>query len=106
MRLTMLSVLGVVSLSLSTVALGMSEGERKFNAKCAACHGKDGKGQTTMGKKLKVKDLTDGAIAKYTDDQLVKKIEVGDPAKKFPAFKGKLSEDEIRSIAVYLRTLK
>ena len=43
-----------------------------FQAKCAACHGKDGKGQTAMAQKLGVKDLT---VTKLSD------AEIGDLAK-------------------------
>ena len=31
---------------------------RLWKGKCGSCHGDDGKGQTTQGKKLNVKDLT------------------------------------------------
>ena len=33
-----------------------------WNMNCAACHGKDGKGQTMMGRKLAIKDLTDAKV--------------------------------------------
>ena len=32
--------------------------ERNWKAKCASCHGADGKGQTDQGKKLKVEDMS------------------------------------------------
>ncbi len=105
MRLALLSLLG--ALSLSSVAFGMDIGERKYDALCASCHGKDGKAQTPVGRKLKAKDLTTpGLFSKYTDAQLVKKIQEGNPAKKFPAFKNKMSEAEIEAVVAYLRTLK
>ncbi|HLX95741.1 MAG TPA: hypothetical protein VKU37_08350, partial [Verrucomicrobiae bacterium] len=45
---------------------------------CAACHGKDGKGQTMMGRRLGIKDLTDAKVqASFTDDQATKAIKEG-----------------------------
>src|SRR5687767_13700148 len=32
--------------------------ERTFRAKCASCHGADGKGDTAQGKKVKIGDMT------------------------------------------------
>ena len=81
-------------------------GQRKFNAKCASCHGKDGKGQTEMGQKYKVSDLGSRDVqAKLTDEAMLKQITDGNEAKKMPAFKDKLSEDEIKAVAAYVRTL-
>ena len=40
---------------------------------CAKCPGADGKGQTKVGKKLKVADYTDAKVqAKFTDEQMLK----------------------------------
>lgn len=45
---------------------------------CAKCHGEDGKGQTKMGKKLGIADLTDPKVqANFSDDQAVKAIKEG-----------------------------
>ena len=38
--------------------LAYADGAANYASKCASCHGADGKGQTTMGKKQKVKDYT------------------------------------------------
>lgn len=45
---------------------------------CAKCHGDDGKGQTKMGKKLGIADLTDPKVqAKFSDEQAAKSIKEG-----------------------------
>jgi cytochrome c553 len=45
---------------------------------CAKCHGADGKGETKMGKKLGIADLTDAKVqAKFTDDQAFKAMKEG-----------------------------
>jgi len=76
-----------------------------WKAKCAACHAADGSGNTTMGKKLKLMDYTSAdAQAKFTDEEAIKTITDG--KKPMPAYKDKLSADEIKALAAYIRTLK
>lgn len=45
-----------------------------FKAQCSSCHGLDGRGQTTAGKPLGVKDWTDGKILKATSDDKIKEL--------------------------------
>ncbi len=68
-----------------------------FQAKCAACHGKDGKGQSDMAKKLGVKDLT---VTKLPAAEIEKVIANGKG--KMTPWKGKLSDAEISAIAKYV----
>ncbi len=67
-----------------------------FEKKCATCHGKDGKGHTKMGEKMGIKDLTAANGAE------VEKI-IADGKNKMPAFKGKLSDEEIKALAGYIK---
>lgn len=69
-----------------------------FQAKCAVCHGKDGKGQNPMGQKLGVKDLT---VTKLSAADIEKTIETGKG--KMTGFKGKLSDAEIKGLAAYVK---
>lgn len=68
-----------------------------FQAKCAACHGKDGKGQSDMAKKLGVKNLT---VTKLSAAEIEKVIANGKG--KMTPWKGKLSDAEIASLAKYV----
>ena len=57
--------------------------QRAWKAKCAACHGDDGKGQTDAGKKLGVSDMTQAAWQKQvTDEQMKTAITKGVRAKR------------------------
>ena len=89
-------------------AAGDAAGMALFEKKCGtSCHGKDGKGKTKMGEKLKVKDFTDAATWKdQTDESLTKSIVDGISDKKMPAFKDKLSADELKSLVAVLRTFQ
>jgi cytochrome c6 len=69
-----------------------------FAKRCAGCHGKDGKGGTPMAQKLAVKDIS--ALAS-SEDEIEKAIEGGKG--KMPAFKGKITDAEIESLAKYIK---
>ena len=78
-----------------------------YKSHCAKCHGADGKGQTTIGKKLKLADYTTAeAQAAFTDEEAVNVItngiiENGKP-KKNP-FKEKLTAEEILDLVKHVR---
>ena len=69
---------------------------------CASCHGKDGSGNTTMGKKLGVKDYTKSQS--FSDAEAANVITNGKG--KMKAYKGKLSDADVKALVAYVRTLK
>jgi len=79
------------------------EGAATFKAKCAVCHGPDGAGQTTMGKTLKVSDLSSAAVQKQSDSDLTATITNG--KNKMPAFGKSLSGAQIKDVVGYLREI-
>jgi len=58
--------------------------EKLYKAKCAACHGADGKGETATGKALKVKDFASEEVQKMSDEDLNEVIAKG--KNKMPAY--------------------
>jgi cytochrome c6 len=88
----------LMSLAASTAFAGSAE---IYKAKCAACHGADGSGQTPVGKSMKIRDLRSAEVQKQTDANLVKIITDGKA--KMPAFKTKLSVADISSLVAYIR---
>jgi mono/diheme cytochrome c family protein len=86
--------------------------ERTWKAKCASCHGVDGKGQTEQGKKQGVADMSNAAWQKkFTDDQIKAAIangvnETRDGKKKeMEAYKNKLRPDQIDALVALIRGL-
>jgi len=81
-----------------------------WNSNCAACHGKDGKGDTMMGHRLQIKDLTDPKVQDaLTDAQATKDIKEGvteDGRTKMKAFGDKLSDDQIKDLVAQVRSFK
>jgi mono/diheme cytochrome c family protein len=95
----------VLGLSLlSTTAGAQSDGAALFKAKCAPCHGPDGKGQTPMGKAVKARDLGSEEVQKESDAQLTEIVNNGKG--KMPAYKGKLTDAQIKDLVAFVRTLK
>jgi cytochrome c6 len=88
---------------LSPAARG-DDGGTLFKQKCAVCHGADGSGNTSMGKQLKIRDLGSADVQKQTDAELTAIITNGKGA--MPAYKGKLTDAQIKSLVDYIRTLK
>lgn len=77
---------------------------------CAKCHGADGKGQTKMGRKLSIGDLSDPAVqAKFTDQQAFDAIKSGVTDEKgktrMKPAEG-LSDEEMQALVAHVRTLK
>jgi mono/diheme cytochrome c family protein len=99
----------VVLLSLLALAVSGSlraqDAPALYKSKCAACHGADGSGNTTMGKSLGAKDLGSAEVQKQTDAQLTDIVTNGMAGGKMPAYKGKLTDDDIKGLVGYLRTL-
>jgi mono/diheme cytochrome c family protein len=94
-----------ISLIIMAVAgAAFADGAAVFTGKCAMCHGKAGGGDTAMGKTLKVRDLGSADVQKQTDADLIKIVTEGKG--KMLAYKGKLSDDEIKSVVAFIRTLK
>jgi mono/diheme cytochrome c family protein len=73
-----------------------------FDGKCKSCHGADGKGDTTIGKKVNIPSL---AGTKLSKADAVKKIADGVPDTKMKGYKDKLSKDEIDALAAYVKKL-
>lgn len=97
------AVLLIIAVALAPIAFA-ADGAATFKAKCAACHGADGKGQTAMGKKLNLRDLGSPEVQKQTDKELYDWT--ADGKGKMPAYKDKLSADEIKALVATMRTFK
>ena len=96
-----ISLLLVTILSSAGIAAAADAGAL-WSANCASCHGKDGSGNTMMGKKLGVKD--------YTKDQSFSDADAANVIKngkdKMKGFGSKLSDADIKALVAYVRSLK
>src|SRR4029078_4695874 len=76
-----------------------------WDKNCASCHGKDGRGDTKMGKKVDVKDYTDPKFqAEYKEEKGIKTIKEGISEKgkeRMKAYAEKFSEEEIKALGAH-----
>lgn len=86
----------ILSLVFGTVAFAAEDGAALYKAKCAACHGPD-------GKKMAKADLSSAAVQGKADGDLVKFV--GENPKHNFTKKG-VTDDQIKAIVTFLRTLK
>jgi mono/diheme cytochrome c family protein len=97
-------------LILAPISTRAADAKSNWDANCVQCHGKDGKADTKMGKMLSAKDLTDPKVqAEFTDAKATQSIKEGvkqNGKTTMKAFGGKLSDDEIKALVAYVRTLK
>jgi len=105
MKHALKAILAVLSLVMVFSAWSFADsGADTFKGKCAMCHGADGKGDTGMGKSLKLRDLGSADVQGQSDADLVNIITNGKG--KMPKYDGKLTPDQINDVVKFIRTLK
>lgn len=102
-RLAMLAALSAIVLALSASVRAQGAGETVYKAKCASCHGADGKGATPAGKATKARDFSSDEVKKETDAEWTEIIVKG--KNKMPAYDKKLTESEVKDAVAYIRSL-
>jgi len=85
-------------------AFAQAPGADTYKAKCAMCHGADGLAATPMGKSMKIISFKDPSMVKAPDAQLIASTTNGKG--KMPAYKGKLTDAQIKDVIAYIRTLQ
>jgi cytochrome c6 len=86
---------------LSAPAKADDTAEATYKAKCATCHGPDGKGETPTGKAMKAGDFASEAVQKMSDADLTDAI--GKGKGKMPAYKT-LTPDQVKGLVAYIRS--
>ena len=87
---------------------GGSQAERGravYESKCARCHGSDGAGRTRMAEIVEPPDMTDPAWQRQRSNaRMIASVSNG--LGQMPAFKKKLSRQDIAATVAYVRTLR
>lgn len=91
-------------LSFSTMSYAQSSGADTYKAKCQMCHAADGSASTPAGKSTKARPFSSDDVMKMSDDDLIKVTTNGHG--KMPAYKGKLTDDQIKDVVAYIHTLQ
>jgi mono/diheme cytochrome c family protein len=83
-------------------AFAQSSGEALYKQKCLNCHGTNGLADSGVGRIMKVKPVNDPKVLKLTEPEMIQIVRVG--AGKMQAYKGDLTEAQIKGAVVYFRT--
>jgi mono/diheme cytochrome c family protein len=94
---------------LCTASLASADVDKKtqriWKAKCAACHGEDGKAATAQGEKLKVRDMTSADFWKGQSDVKLSKA-INEGVKGMDGYGSKLPPDDIANLVSLIKTFK
>jgi mono/diheme cytochrome c family protein len=96
--------LGLIASVLTLPLLAQGGAAALYKTKCASCHGEDGQAATPMGKATKALPFKDPALLKAADARFL--AATSDGKGKMPAYKGKLSDAEIKDLVAYIRLLQ
>ncbi len=94
--------LAVIALATAPAAQAAADGKALYDAKCAMCHGKDGVAKPMAKGSANFNDAK--FQASMTADKIVALMETGKG--KMPSYKGKLTPEQEKAIADYVKTLK
>lgn len=83
----------------------IERGREVYTAHCARCHGADGAGRTRMAEIVEPPDMTDAAWQRRrSSSKMITSVSNG--LGQMPAFKKKLTRQEITAAVAYVRTFR
>ena len=99
----------ILSLLLAGSVASQADTAENWKKHCAKCHGPDGRGDTKMGKKAGVKDMTTAEYqTELKDDKAVTSIKQGIKEGKQEKMKPNpaLSDAEVKDLIAHIRQFK
>ena len=96
-------VAAMIAASTGTVAVAQSSGADTYKAKCQSCHGAEGTPNPGIAKMMGVKPVSDRSVKSLSEAQMIADTTNGKG--KMPAFKGKLTDAQIKDSVMYFRSL-
>ncbi len=95
--------LAAVILMAGAVGFAQSSGEATYKAKCQSCHGAEGMPNPGIAKAMGVKPVSDPSVKSMSEAQMIAVTTNG--KNKMPAYKGKLTDAQIKDSVDYFRSL-
>jgi cytochrome c5 len=99
----MSSALAAIILLSGAVGFAQTSGEATYKSKCAMCHGTQGTPSPAISNSMGVKPASDPSVKSLSEAQMIAITTNGKPP-HMPAYKGKLSDAEIKASVDYFRT--
>jgi mono/diheme cytochrome c family protein len=83
----------------------IASGKTVYSERCVKCHKENGTGGEVevMGAKHKAADFTNEKVKNESDADYISVIETGEIDEGMPAFKGKLTDEQIKSVVKFIR---
>ena len=101
--MTIRSLVALAAVVLFAGAVGFAQsGEATYKAKCQSCHGAEGTPNPGIAKAMGVKPASDPSVKSLSEAQMI--AVTSDGKGKMPAYKGKLTDPEIKASVDYYRT--
>jgi mono/diheme cytochrome c family protein len=102
-----LIVLAVAAAGTETSAPPADRGKMIYESRCLECHGSEGRGDGEKAPFLSPRpgSLVSAATSAKSDRDLLRTIENGKPRTAMPAWKDILTEEEMREVLQYVRSL-
>lgn len=94
----------LLAASSAGLAAAQNSGADTYKAKCLVCHGPTGDGKTPAGQAMKAASFSSPEVTKQSDADLAAVIRKGKG--KMPAWKGALTDDQIKDVLAYIHTLQ
>ncbi|MGD1105398.1 MAG: cytochrome c [Terracidiphilus sp.] len=99
-----LMVVAMLAATAGTTAFAQSSGADTYKAKCQSCHGAEGTPNPGIAKMMGVKPVSDPSVKAESEAQMIAFTTNG-KGSKMPAFKGKLTDAQIKESVDYFRSL-
>src|SRR5512133_1059534 len=102
-------LIAILSLLAAGASVRAADVKETWDKMCAKCHGADGKGDTKMGKKLDIKNLSDAKVQEsFTDDKAFKAIKEGvkDGDKTRMKAAENVNDADIKALVAHVRLFK
>jgi len=95
----------VALMAAGTMATAFAQGPGAdiYKTKCQICHGASGLADSGPGKVMKVKPISDPAVKKMTESQMIEAVRNG--MGRMQPYKDRLTEAQIKETVSYYRSL-
>jgi mono/diheme cytochrome c family protein len=110
---TLIAAMVAALIPLAARAEADKKTDRLWKAKCASCHGADGKADTAQGKNMAIGDISAAAWQKgHTDVQIKQAINEGvrraknGKQQEMDPYKDKLTPEQVDQLTAYVQALK
>lgn len=92
---------------LTSTEENLAAGRNLFLQRCAACHGENGKAKTEFAAAMPTKpaDLTGSQVTSLTEGEVFLAASEGIKSSGMPGYKGRISDEALWKIALYVRQL-